>query len=92
MCALSSTEEEFGRAMLRANPAFASGFLVVLILSAANAGFLSIFGSRADTDYAWSIRLPVSDPFLGGGGLAIDTARLSGCHLSGIVPVNRYAD
>lgn len=55
---------------LRARPAFALGMIVVLILSISNAGFLYLLPDRADTDYAWSIALPVSAAFLGAGYVA----------------------
>lgn len=55
---------------LRSRPIFALGLLVVLGLSIANAGFLYLLPDRADTDYAWSIALPVSSAFLGAGYVA----------------------
>ena len=55
---------------LRSRPLFALGMLVVLGLSIANAGFLYLLPGRADTDYAWSIALPVSAAFLGAGYVA----------------------
>ncbi|CAN5635161.1 hypothetical protein BH23CHL2_BH23CHL2_34130 [soil metagenome] len=55
---------------LRTRPLFALGLIVVLILSIANAGFLYLLPGRADTDYAWSIALPVSAAFLGAGYVA----------------------
>jgi hypothetical protein len=61
--------EPAGR-LLRARPAFAVGFALVLVLSAANAGFLYLLPDRADSDYAWPIRPPVSAAFLGAGYVA----------------------
>lgn len=55
---------------LRSRPLFALGLLVVFGLSIANAGFLYLLPGRADTDYAWSIALPVSAAFLGAGYVA----------------------
>ncbi len=64
---------------VRSSPVFVLGFIVVLILSIANAGFLYVFADRADTDYAWPIRPPVSAAFLGAGyvaGLVVTAAGL----------------
>jgi hypothetical protein len=43
---------------------------VLLLLAAANGLFLYLFGARADTDYAWSIRPAVNATFIGAGFLA----------------------
>ncbi len=67
---VDSQPERATEAPLRRRPLFALGLIVVLILSIANAGFLYIFADRADTDYAWSIALPVSAAFLGAGYVA----------------------
>jgi hypothetical protein len=46
------------------------GVWVLFVLAAANGLFLYLFAGRADTDYAWSIKPPVSAAFIGAGFLA----------------------
>lgn len=76
-----SVREPAGR-LLRSRPAFGVGFAVVLLLSVANAGFLYFFPGRADTDYAWPIRPPVSAAFLGAGYIAGLVVALGGVLLA----------
>ena len=47
-----------------------AGVWVLFVLAAANGLFLYLFAGRADTDYAWSIKPPVSAAFIGAGFLA----------------------
>src|SRR5512132_3916993 len=47
-----------------------AGIWVLLVLAAANALFLYLLPGRADSDYAWSIELPVNAAFIGAGFLA----------------------
>ncbi|HEX6027084.1 MAG TPA: hypothetical protein VFZ00_34110 [Solirubrobacter sp.] len=47
-----------------------AGVWVLFILAAANALFLYFMPGLADTDYAWSIKPPVSAAFIGAGFLA----------------------
>ena len=70
MSMMSQTEGQSEARLLRESPEFLLGILVVFLLSIANAGFLYLFADRADTDYAWSIKLPVSSAFLGAGYVA----------------------
>ena len=47
-----------------------AGIWVLLVLAAANGLFLYLLPGRADSDYAWSIKLPVNAAFIGAGFLA----------------------
>jgi hypothetical protein len=47
-----------------------AGIWVLFILALANGAFLYLAPSLADTDYAWSIKPPVSAAFIGAGFLA----------------------
>jgi hypothetical protein len=47
-----------------------AGIWVLLVLAAANGLFLYSFPGLADSDYAWSIKLPVNAAFIGAGFLA----------------------
>jgi hypothetical protein len=47
-----------------------AGVWVLFVLAAANGLFLYLLAGHADTDYAWSIKPPVSAAFIGAGFLA----------------------
>jgi hypothetical protein len=47
-----------------------AGIWILLVLAAANGVFLYFAPGRADTDYAWAIKPPVSAAFIGAGFLA----------------------
>jgi hypothetical protein len=47
-----------------------AGIWILFVLALANGAFLYLAPGRADTDYAWAIRPPVSAAFIGAGFLA----------------------
>ena len=47
-----------------------TGIWILFVLALANGAFLYLLPGRADTDYAWAIKPPVSAAFIGAGFLA----------------------
>jgi hypothetical protein len=62
----------YGRAVAegRILPPIRAGVWILFVLALANGVFLYFLPGAADTDYAWSIKPPVSAAFLGAGFLA----------------------